>query len=564
MPSLKRLFCYSLILTALIPFCSTDYARAQSPETKPKGNGSISGRVTVGGKAAFGIIVTAMGSDRYPRRSAQTTTDSEGRYRLIGLAASTYLVTALAPALVDAETVYNSPYGGKTILLSAAEVVEDLDLKLVRGGVITGRITDDEGKPAVEERVNLDIVPDPSGRRQVDVSRLNGDMYQTDDRGIYRIYGLPPGRYKVSVGSETGGFPRNNSGRGYFAKIYYGDTTEDAKAAIVDLSEGAEATNIDIRLGHRGATFSISGRVVNSENGEPLPGLRPTYGNVSKTNPASGVFIGGLPTNSRGEFRLDRIEPGRFTIYVSSRFEGGDFYSEPIAVDVVDRDITNLEIKAVRGLTISGLVVAEGDSSKNTPGHLGGLRLTITVNTTSKPPTQNYASAVIAPDGSFRVGGLPPGKANFYMYSLENPNRRFTLTRIERDGVDQSQGFDIQAGQTASNLRLFVSYGTGVIRGTIKFENGSPPSNAIMYVGIRRDGGTGSFERGTQTDVRGHFLITDVPAGTYEITLNQGFSSPPQPGQRPRPPLKQFVSVADDSEVEVIFTVDLKPKEGGP
>ena len=564
MPSLKRLLYCSLILTALIPFCGADSARAQSPDSKTKGTGSISGRVTIGSKGVFGIIVAAIGADRYSRRATQATTDSEGRYRLVGLAASTYLVSVLAPALVNAEPNNYSPYGGKTILLSDAEAVDNVDLKLVRGGVITGRIIDEDGKPAVEERVNLELVPDKTGRGgSTDISRMNSDMYQTDDRGVYRIYGLPAGRYKVSVGSETGGFPRNNS-RGYFAKTFFGDTTDDAKAAIVELSEGAEASNIDIRLGHRGATFSISGRIVNSENGEPLPGLRPTYGNVSKTNPSSGVFIGGLPSNSRGEFRLDRIEPGHFTIYVNSRFEGGEFYSEPIVVDVVDRDITNLEIKAVRGLSITGLVVAEGDSSKNTPGRLGGLRLTVTVSTTSKPPTQNYGSAVIAPDGSFRVGGLPPGRATFYLYSLENPNRRFTLTRIERDGVDQTQGFDIQAGQTASNLRIFVSYGTGVIRGTIKFENGSPPSNAMMYVGIRKEGGTGSFERGAQTDARGHFLITDVPAGTYEITLNQGFSSPPQPGQRPRLPLKQFVSVADDSEVEVIFTVDLKPKEGSP
>ena len=564
MPSLKRLFCYSLILTALISFCRADFAGAQSPDTKSKGNGSSSGKVTIGGKSAFGIIVTAIGNDPYSRRAAQTTTDSEGRYRLNGLAASTYSVTVLAPAFVDAESVNYSPYGGKMVFLSTAEVVENVDLKLMRGAVITGRITDEDGKPAVEERVNLDIVPDPSGRRSVDMSRMYGDMYQTDDRGVYRIYGLPPGRYRISAGSDASGFPRSNSGRGSFARTFYGDTREEGKATIVELSEGTEATNIDIRLGRRGTTFSISGRVVNSENGEPLPGVRPTHGNVSKTNP-SGVFIVGLPTNSRGEFRLDRIEPGRLTIYVTSRLEGGDFYSEPIVIDVVDRDITNLEIKAIRGVTISGLVVLEGGASRNTPARLGGLKLTVSVSTNSKLQTQNNASADIAPDGSFRVGGLPPGKAQLYLYSPENPNlRNLTITRIERDGVEITQGFEIQAGQSASNLRILLAYGTGVIRGTIKFENGSPPSNARMYVGIRREGSTDSFQRGTQTDVRGHFVITGVPAGTYEITLHQGFFSPPQPGQRPPAPLKQFVSVADDTEVEVIFTVDLKPKEGGP
>ena len=558
MPSLKRLFYYSLILTALIPFCRADYARAQSPETKSKGTGSISGRVTIGGKGVFGIIVAAIGTDRSSRRPTQTTTDSEGRYRLAGLAASTYLVTVLAPALVNAEPNNYSPYGGKTILLSDGEAVENVDLRLVRGGVITGRITDEDSKPAVEERVILELVPDKSGRGGADISRMNVDMYQTDDRGVYRVYGLPAGRYKVSVGSETGGFPRNSSGRGYFAKTFHGDTTDAANASIVELSEGSEAKDIDIRLGHRGATFSVSGRVVNSENGEPIAGVRPTYGNVSKTDPSSGVFIGGLPTNSRGEFRLDRLEPGRYTIYAASRYEGADFYSEPMVIEVVDRDITNLEIKAIRGLIISGVVVPESDSSRNTLAQLGQLRLSVTLRT-SNPPTQMTGSAAIAPDGSFQVSGLAPGKANLYLYSPQN-SRKFTVTRVERDGVDQTQGFDIQAGTNLSNFRIFVTHGTGVIRGTVKFENGSAPSNTNIYVGIRKAGAGGAFERGITTDVRGRFLITDVPAGNYEITLSQGYTAP----ARQPPQLKQFVTVADDAEVEVVFTVDLKPKDGGP
>ena len=67
-------------------------------------------------------------------------------------------------------------------------------------------------------------------------------------------------------------------------------------------------------------------------------------------------------------------------------------------------------------------------------------------------------------------------------------------------------------------------------------------------------------------DARGHFLIPDLPPGNYEVTLNVGFYGPTvQPPPRPRQqPQKQFVTVADDAEVEVNFTVDLKPKEGGP
>jgi protocatechuate 3,4-dioxygenase beta subunit len=537
-------------------------ARGQSPDTRPKGTGSISGRVTIGGKAVFGITVAALGGVPYSQRATQTTTDSEGRYRLFGLAAGTYQVTALAPALISADQANNYPYSGKTILLSTAEAVEDVDLKLVRGCVITGRITDEEGKPVIEERINLESLGEPS-RIQMSSSYMNQQMYQTDDRGIYRIYGLPSGRYKVSVGSEAGGFARLGA-RGNFAQTFYGDTNDAGKAIVVELSEGAEASNIDIRLGRRGTTFSVAGRVVDSEKGEPVAGVRPMYGSISKANPGSGVFIGGLPTDQRGEFRFDGLEPGHYTISISSRVEGGDFYSEPIVFDIVDHDVTNLELKALRGLTLSGIVVPESDSSRDTLARFAGARIIAAINTASNPPAHSQGWGIIAPDGSFRITGLAPGRATIYIYSQENPNsRRFTQIRIERDGVEQPPEINLPAGQSISNLRVLVSYGTGVIRGMLKFENGTPPPNARAYVRIKKDGR--NLEMGTTIDARGHFRMNDVPAGNYEVTLNLGFSAPLPAGQRPpEPPPKQFVTVADDTEAEVNFTINLSPKDGRP
>jgi protocatechuate 3,4-dioxygenase beta subunit len=564
MTSLQRLFCFFLILTTVILFQSPESVRGQSPD-KLKGAGSISGRITLAGKPALGVIVAAIsGGETNQRRAARATTDSEGRYRLFGLAAGTYQVAALAAALVSPLEANNNYSYGKTVLLSTAEAVEDVDLKLLRGGVVTGRITDEDGRPVIEERVNLDPVADQTGRPPAQMSPyLNLQMYQTDDRGVYRIYGLPAGRYKVSVGSATGGFLRNGA-RGSFAQTFYGDTNDAAKATIVELGEGSEAASIDIRLGRRGATFSIAGRVVNSENGEPLAGVRPTYGRISRTDPNSSAFIGGLPTNSRGEFRFEGLEPGHYTIYVSSRYEAGDFYSEPLVFDVVDHDVTNLELKALRGFSISGVVVPETGSGKLSL--LGGWRITAGVRTNSNPPTNSFGVALIEADGSFRINGLSPGRVSLYLYSQDNPNsRRISVTRIERDGVDQTPGFDLPAGQSISNLRVVVSSGTGVIRGTVRFENGSPPPNVQMHVGIRRDGEERPLDRGAITDTRGRFLITGLAAGNYEITLNLVVFGPQvQPPPPARPPLKQFVSVAADSEVEVTFTVDLKAKAGGP
>ncbi|HXM46625.1 MAG TPA: carboxypeptidase-like regulatory domain-containing protein [Pyrinomonadaceae bacterium] len=562
MTRLSRLSCCAVILAAAVLFWIPGKTHGQTSEAQLKGAGSISGKVTVGGKAAFGITIGAVGSDSYPNQASAHTaaTDNEGRYRLFGLAPGTYHVTALTPSLVAAETI-SSPYGsGKMVLLSAAEAAEDVDFKLARGAVITGRITDEEGKPVIEERMNLELVS-PAGSEALQITSFSMDtsMYQTDDRGSYRIYGLSAGRYKISAGTEAGAFS-GTGGRGHFTQTFYGDTNDTAKATIIELSEGIEASNIDIRLGHRSSTFSVAGRVVDSEKGEPIGGLRPGYGRVSPTNAGSGIFIYGQPTNPQGQFRFDGLEPGHYTIYVSSRFDGGDLYSEPIVFDVVDRDVTNLELKALRGLTLSGVVVPDSESARNASSQLSGLRITASVRTDTHTPNNNSA-AIVAADGSFSIKGMAPGKAFLYLFSPNSPNsRRFSLIRVESDGVDQTQGIDLQAGLSVTNLRVFVSYGTDGIRGAVKFENGNPPTDARISVGIHRN--EGPVDRGTTVDTRGRFMITEIPPGNYEVTLNIGFYSPTvQPPPRPRPPLKQLVTVVNDAEVEVNFTV---PKEGGP
>src|SRR6266536_3055310 len=202
MPSLTRQMCLSLMIAAVILFSSSAIC-GQSPDATPKATATISGRVMLNDKAAPGISVAALANDMPNRQSvARAITDNEGRYHLSGLAAGQYQITALAPSLAvaDQSGYANSYYGpGKSIVLSAAETVDDVDIKLVRGSVITGRVTDADGKPVSEQRVNLQAL-DQSGNpaRQPQLYFWNYQLFmnQTDDRGIYRIYGLPAGRYR--------------------------------------------------------------------------------------------------------------------------------------------------------------------------------------------------------------------------------------------------------------------------------------------------------------------------------------------------------------------------------
>ncbi|HMJ24199.1 MAG TPA: carboxypeptidase regulatory-like domain-containing protein [Pyrinomonadaceae bacterium] len=562
-----RFFRLAILIPVLL-ICTVAMVTGQTSETKPKPTGSISGKATLSGKAAPGIAIAAYGGeDLVSRRAAaRAVTDTEGGYRLFGLGPGQYQVMVMSPTLIAAEPptfpvsgpMSNGP--SKMIVLAPGETVDDIDLKLVRGGVITGRIKDAEGKVVVEQRIALQRVDEKGAPvRITGPLPFSPQMYQTDDRGIYRVYGLPAGFYKVSAGTDPARGSMNYGGRVSYPLTFYPDATDMAKATPIELSEGGEASNIDIQFGRRSETFTATGRIINTDSGQPLSGIRFMFGPAPKTQPYFSGFVGGLMTNSRGEFRIEGIEPGRYGVSVSSELESGNIYSDPAFFEITDADVSNIEVKATSGLSINGVVVLEGVPNKDALAQFGSMRITASVTSNSKPQTFNSGSAMVAYDGSFSISGLRPGRAALFLAPQPNQTGRLIVWRIERDGVDISRNLDLQAGQSLSNVRVITIFGTGTIRGTVKFENGELPPAARVYVGARREGSP-SLSLGAQLDSRGHFVINNAPAGTYEVTVNVG-AAPlgPQPPQRLPPPPKQFATVVDYGEAEVTFVVDLKP-----
>ena len=541
------------------------------PNPKPKATGSIGGRVSVSGKAAPEIEVVAIMANSPNRRpAARATTDNEGRYRLRGLPAGTYQVIPLAPTMVSA--VNNFDYrmyegAGKSVMLNESESVDDIDLSLARGAVITGRITDADGKPVVEEAVHLNFV-DQTGQQMAFGSGYVGNylMYRTDDRGIYRLYGLPPGFYKVSVGrdaidSQGVGSPQGN----FYVRTFYPDTNDIAKAKIIELTEGSEAANIDIKLGQRGETFSVSGRVIDAVTGKPVVGIRPTY--AFQTAPNGSYSVGGSPTDARGEFRLTGLAPGHYQLFASSRGEGRGYYSDPITIDVTDSDLTGIELKATQGLTISGVIMPDAQTNSSAIAKFPRYRIMASVRTDTQPQMNTNGMSAIAADGTFQISGLGPGRVGFYIAALQpaiSSGVTLPISRIELNGMDVSRNLELQPGQSISDLRIFVSYGTGVIRGTVKFVNGPMPSDVRLYVAVRRAGGspeTGGvyMNNGGEVDARGNFRIANLPPGTYDVIVSFRMMASTTKSQA-RPPLRQTVTVTDETETEVQFTIDLNPE----
>ncbi len=247
-----------LILPALLlsVVCLSQRANSQSKTETKATDATVSGKVTIKGKPAAGIIV-GMRMSR-PDELATTykaKTDQEGVYRITKVVSGSYSVAPVSPTFVAADSV-NNPQG-QSVIINESENVDGINFDLVPGGVITGKVTDNEGRPLIEERVTVMPADESNQRRPPSISGM-----MTDDRGVYRIFGVPAGRYKVSVGDPR--FYRGTGRRQITAQTFYPDVTDAAKAGIVSVEEGSESTKIDIAVGEAPQGYSVAGRVVDA------------------------------------------------------------------------------------------------------------------------------------------------------------------------------------------------------------------------------------------------------------------------------------------------------------
>ena len=534
--------------------CLSLTGSAQS--SQKTGAGVITGRITAGDKALPGVNVLLLPiGDRAERKAvARSTTDFEGRYRLLNVPAGRYSVTPVAPTMVVPDDVGYGE-GGRMVVIAEGESVEKIDFSLTRGGVVTGRITDSEGKPVVDERVRLEPVGRSDGGGQW--SSYNPFLFQTDDRGVYRIYGVPPGRYTVSVGQgQDDRADRVGYGnRGYFERTYYPGEVNVEKATIIEIASGSETKDVDIKLGRRAKSFTASGRVVDAATGEPLANLSVGQGSYRQDARRLEGFNIVARTNASGQFRLDNLAPGRYAAFVWSEDET---YSDPVPFEITDADVGGLEIRLKRGASISGTVQVEGTSDKRILARLQQLTLTAFVQSKDLTAPSSKRSTIGA-DGQFRLSGLVPGKVMLHLYGYPPP-KDFRLVRVERDGVTVTDGMSIKAGEEISNVRVIIEYGSGQLRGLVRVENGSLPEGTRMWITLNRQNDETEQRPvgGGGVDARGRFLVEGLATGDYQLILRVQF--PPDFG-RPPASVKQTVSVTSGIETEVTVVLDLTAKE---
>jgi hypothetical protein len=511
------------------------------------GTGRIRGRI-LGTDAPNPIRraqVRITGPDIAPKAAL---TDASGRFDFRELPAGRYTLQASKPGFVSVQYGQNRPFEqGKGIELADKQSIDNADIAMPRGGVISGRVVDEFGDALPDISVTAMRQTWSNGRRRLVPSP--GRIAQTNDLGQFRIYGLPPGDYYVSAtvrsglslgdmevtmldggGIRTGSFVAGpTEPRSGYAATYYPGTANVAEAQKIALAAGQELSGADfgllpVRLA------KVTGIVVGSD-GKPLEGAAVTL--VPAQRDLAGLLA---PTSARsgkdGSFTLNSVPTGEYTlqaralqVFTSTQGDsmmvfrataiggpGGadsEFASTPVSVG--GEDIANLVVVTSKGGTASGRVIFDGAS----PASLSAIRVT-SVATDSDGPAPGSLGASLKDDGTFELKGL----AGPRLLRIAGAPPGWTVKSVKANGIDITDtGAEFKPGEAVSGLDVELTQRTTTVIGTVSAADGSlvkdytvvvfAESAELWRLPMTR------WVNGTRPDQEGRFKFQNLPAGEY-------------------------------------------------
>lgn len=363
---------FVLSLATLVFYCLPGAAQEQAAtQTAPSTYTTVSGHVTCGDTglparfAAVQLIPEKPQPNSAPdwtkikdtkdlakamqKGSAQTLKGTglsavsgiDGSFSMPQVPAGTYYVVAelkgyLSPlsALSTTERMIGGANATKEISASAEKiVVQDapvrVDVRLERGGSISGVIRYDDGSPAAGIKA-IRMVLQEDGKWRVDGFNPLMPAPTSDDRGRYRISGLPKGKYAVKAELPTNqiisglgsGSTSIHSNFGDALAVYSGGALREKDIKPIEVSPGDEVDGVDLVFPVDNLNV-VSGTVVAKTDSHPV-----NAGWISLKDPDTKATLRHTEIEADGSFKFDYVPEGQYEL-VTSR--AGDMEKSDLA-----------------------------------------------------------------------------------------------------------------------------------------------------------------------------------------------------------------------------------------
>ena len=525
-----------LSVTAILAVSQTIVAQDDESKTASGRAGAITGRVVNESGQPVPHATIFIGSPADPTQARSSSTDDNGNFQVSGLDALLYTISASAATYVPAPR-------DPDVLPSYYRIGDSVSISLIKGGVITGTVTSSTGEPVVQAGVRAILIRDANGKPPA-FGRFVVER-STDDRGVYRIYGLSTGTYIVAAGGRGNVYFSNNP--------YDTDAPTYAPSSVRD-----SAMEINVRAGEE-TTADIRYR---SEQGHTVSGIvnGPLAPN-SSANITLAQIVNGVPLASgfsvqlfnRKGFAFYGVADGEYDLIAQSVTSPREIIaSEPRHVIVKGADISGIELVVRELASIRGRLVLETTTAADCKNKRQPLLWeTVLVARRSEKRTAKdqlafpnfFAQSVPDKSGDFALNNLAAGQfklnASFfakywYLRSMirEAPGAPLARTGpVNRQADVARNGITLKFGERITGVSITLAAGAASLRGRVKQTEGeSLPARLSLYlVPVEKENAEDVlrfFRTAVQAD--GRFSVNNLPPGRYWALARSADESDPQ------------------------------------
>jgi uncharacterized protein (DUF2141 family) len=367
-----------------------------------------------------------------------------------------------------------------------------------------------------------------------------------DDRGVYRLYGLPAGDYVISAtprNSGMGDIRRMSESEiraaeqavrqpesalepgepavtvGYTAVFFPGVLTA-SQASAITVRSGEERQGVDFAVQFV-RTATIEGTVVapgavRPESVELLLLPRQT----AAAGPAgSAVFFAGSPrrVGPDGKFTFTGVTPGPYTLSARMNAQEGTPLWANADIDVDGQPVSGVTLALQEGLTLSGRLAFEMDGV-DAPTMMSRERLNLIPAGNNGIMMRTGATQVTA-SGSFTMTGVIPGRYRVSA-AFNTPEVNWLLKSAVIKGKDALDvPFDLAPGDVITDAVFTFTNRTQELSGTLQDASKRPATDFTVVVFPLDTTLWGSTRRvrTVRPDTNGKFTFNNLPSGAYRI-----------------------------------------------
>jgi protocatechuate 3,4-dioxygenase beta subunit len=452
------------------------------------------------------------------------TTDSDGRFLLKDVPPGRYRFAASHPRFVTQSYKAMGTDDGALLWLRPGAQVNDVLFRMIVSGVITGRLTNEDGEPMVRVLVNALQEPSeealedegalPSGKRKLQTV----SAALTDDRGQYRIFGLNPGEYylKAVDSSELNLNTLEHEGSwirdvgSEYAPAYYPGVAQASQAEMISVKAGDEV-QADFFI-QRTRTATIAGHVI----GKDGPGTNAWV---------SLILVGGedswtqreAATDEKGRFELKGVSPGSYLIVAFQSGEDNAYGARgQQKLEVNGENIDGVSIFVGGGITLQGRVTVDGASPLKLDRIGVGL---IRVDDEEQFSVQSG----VKKDGTFEIKSVTDGN---YRVQVSGLDTNWCVKSVRFGGDDiVEKGLQMEKGGSGGRIEILVSSKTAQLDGSVS-DGDTPIVGARVHLAPETETPYNRFlAHSIRTDQTGHFSFIGLAPGKYRVLGRYGSSA---------------------------------------